>query len=518
MNGSFFKRMLKLKAVFAAILVLSVGFACFAAEEKVAVEENNAAVALEKQSQSRRYKNVEENNTAVDLEKQLLLAMSSTDYQVTPGDIYQLDFIAGGSHVSYKMIVDSNCSIKVANLGIINGENKTFVQLKKEVEAIINKNYPLNACQFTILKTSIFSITVKGAVNVARKEEAWALTRLSEIYERNATEFSSKRNVTVVSKNYGTKNYDLFLTERYGDFSQDPYVRPGDIVILNEKEFEVTVAGAVERPGSYELKKGETLKDLIDVYGNGFLNRADKERIEITHFLDIEESASEKEYVSEEAFNNNKLLMDKDVVTVYSFMDLHGIFFIEGAIAVSQNDTQLVSSNRRAVTFEKNEDYAYVLRAYKDLFSESADLKNAYILRGKDVIKMDLEEVLYNVKYMANLVPEKNDVLMVPFSQPFVTVAGAVNNPGRYPYIPDRDWNYYIGLAGGFDKTKNSANMVTIRDKNNKHMSKSSKITPETTITAQTNAFTYYFGIYAPIVTTVLGVVSTGLTLYVATK
>ena len=107
---------------------------------------------------------------------------------------------------------------------------------------------------------------------------------------------------------------------------------------------------------------------------------------------------------------------------------------------------------------------------------------------------------------------------MVPFEQSFVTVAGAVQVPGRYPYIPDRTWDYYIGLAGGFDKNRNAGDMIKITDKNNKKYSKKNFITPESTITAETTAFTFYFNKYAPIITTVLSAITTTISIIAITK
>ena len=107
---------------------------------------------------------------------------------------------------------------------------------------------------------------------------------------------------------------------------------------------------------------------------------------------------------------------------------------------------------------------------------------------------------------------------MVPFEQSFVTVAGAVQVPGRYPYIPDRTWDYYVGLAGGFDKNKNSRDIIKITDKHNKKYSKKEYISPESTITAETTAFTFYFSKYAPVITTVLTAISTTISIIAVTS
>lgn len=110
------------------------------------------------------------------------------------------------------------------------------------------------------------------------------------------------------------------------------------------------------------------------------------------------------------------------------------------------------------------------------------------------------------------------DKLVIPFRQLFVSVSEAVVNPGRYPYIPDRDWEYYVGLAGGFLSTRNSFNAVSIKDVNGAEKTKADPIMPETTITALSNSFTYYFGIYAPVATTILSCITSIFTIIAVTR
>ena len=56
--------------------------------------------------------------------------------------------------------------------------------------------------------------------------------------------------------------------------ADDPYLRPGDVVTLFKADRTVTLAGAVYRPGTYQLLPGETLKNLIDFYGSGLTDTA----------------------------------------------------------------------------------------------------------------------------------------------------------------------------------------------------------------------------------------------------
>ena len=84
-----------------------------------------------------------------------------------------------------------------------------------------------------------------------------------------------------------------------------------------------------------------------------------------------------------------------------------------------------------------------------------------------------------------------------------------MQSPGKFPYIPDRDYLYYVNLAGGFDPEKNVNQKVTINDMHGLRKNKGDPILPEYTIIAENNSFTYYFTKYAPIFTTMLSLVTT---------
>jgi hypothetical protein len=151
-------------------------------------------------------------------------------------------------------------------------------------------------------------------------------------------------------------------------------------------------------------------------------------------------------------------------------------------------------------------------------FTAISDTQNAYLIRGDERIPLNINPMLYDSGYRSRYFVERNDTLIIPFRQYFVTVAGAVAVPGRYPYIPDREWDYYVALAGGFVREQNSFESVTIKDISGKKMKKADAILPETIITAKTNAGLYYFNQYAPVVTTILSLFTTIFSIYSASR
>jgi protein involved in polysaccharide export with SLBB domain len=493
----------------------------------------------------------------------VMLARSSVDYRVTQGDIYTLVYAAGVNQITYVINVDASYRIRVSNMGIVNGAGKTFLQLRNEIETIVANNYPMSGVQLILTQPATFRVIVKGEVLAAGEIYAWALSRLSslvmmselnsnsqvqnrdqnqlqaqnqgqnqaqnqgqnqnqaqgqtwsQIYANNSsnllTNFSSLRDITVKSSNGQTVTYDLFRARRLGDLSQDPYLRPGDEITFNRVKRAVMITGEVERPGVYQLLDGENIKELLEFYGNGFTPEADRTRLELTRLINSNDVSGNKIFITESDITDNYALENYDIINIPKITQLQPVLFIEGAVINTSNtstEESLAASNRLTVRFNNGETYASLIRRIEGWFYEVSDTQNSYILRDEQRIPINLNLALYDANYRDELLIQENDVLVIPFRQYFVSVAGAVVNPGRYPYIPDRDWEYYIGLAGGFIPDRNANNSITIMDFNGRRMNKTDIITPEATITANTNHFLYYFNQYAPIVTTALTVVT----------
>ncbi|MDR2521466.1 MAG: SLBB domain-containing protein, partial [Spirochaetaceae bacterium] len=371
------------------------------------------------------------------------------------GDMYRLHYSLGvssqgaASSVEIPIIIDSSYRVRVANFGVANADGKTFQQLKRQVEAIVLEAYPLSSVQFTLATPATFMVNIKGEVVSARTIEAWALSRLSDVLILSGqgeaaqsaiaggqaaqsvarasvlTDFASIRDVAVQPAAGEKKIYDLFTATRTGDFSQNPYMRPGDTITVSRLSRKITISGAVERPGTYQLLDGENLKELISYYGGGYTLFADKASIELVRYSKNQASRSELIKMSDAEVNAGYELLDHDVITVRPLTNMYPAITIESA------------------------------------------------------------------------------------STYYVTVAGSVRAPGRYPYAPNRNWRYYIALAGGFIKGQNAFEAVAINNLDGKRMNKKSVILPETVITASTNDPLFYWNQYAPVVTTVLSIMTT---------
>jgi hypothetical protein len=186
---------------------------------------------------------------------------------------------------------------------------------------------------------------------------------------------------------------------------------------------------------------------------------------------------------------------------------------VEGAILSAAEAADLTVSTKLTVPFNPGEYYSTLVRRNSGWFSAVSDTRNAYIVRGSEHLPINLNPLLYDTSFHQEVLLEADDVLVIPFRQYFVTVSGAVLHPGRYPYIPDREWDYYVALAGGLVAEKNTREAVKIVDITGRKVAKGEVITPEAIITAETNRALYYINQFAPLVTTFLTTATTIITI-----
>ena len=194
--------------------------------------------------------------------ERLQLAISTEDYPVTPGDIYRFTFTTAGNLISNEFIVESNYSVNLGALGSISVKGMSFPQLKRTIEQLIVEGYPRSIPSVTMISTGTFKVPVVGEIPETRYVMAWGLSRLNEVLEGTLGKHSSIRNVKVVSSNGTSIVYDIWMARYKGELSQNPYVQPGDRVEIFRVEKEVSISGEVYRPGVYQLKENESLRDI----------------------------------------------------------------------------------------------------------------------------------------------------------------------------------------------------------------------------------------------------------------
>ena len=447
-------------------------------------------------------------------------AMANPDYRVLPGDIYQLGYTIGQTAVTYQIAVDASGIIRVSNLGSVNTNGKTFLAVKRQVEALVSQNYPLSVVQFVLVSPSSFTIIVKGEVVKTTEVKAWGLMRASQAITGLLTDFASNRYLSITGSSGKTTDYDLFKAIRDGDLRQDPYLSPGDVISIPRVKRRVTLSGAVERPGVYELDDGETLNQLIERYGNGYIAGAgvDKTQVRVVRIKDDGAAIPDTFFVDLDKEDEAFSLLHKDTVYVEKRQVLQTNIYIEVPATASGSGQPLGKTKIISIAFVPEDNFVSLIRQNMQLFTAAvtADTSSAYIFRQGKQLPVNLNKILFDAAYNEHIPIEPGDRLIVPEIEQTVTVNGAVTRPGAYPYTPGRKADFYIALAGGFDYQRNTGGAIVIRDVYGKKLAKNDIIGPNTIITARSNAFMYNFNIYVPLISvtaTVLSIITTILAL-----
>jgi protein involved in polysaccharide export with SLBB domain len=360
--------------------------------------------------------------------------------------------------------------------------------------------------------------TITGEVSPAGNRRLDVLTRLSSLLT-DLTAKASSRLVTVTSGTGEPTTYDLFQSRRFGDLTQDPYIRPGDKILVQPAGRIVTLSGEVFRPGTYELLPGEELASLVEYYGDGFTLGADPSRVRLSR---IHTEIAGETRIFPYTENTGMTLEDRDVVSIGNKVITRPVVFFEGALSqatarVEETTAAVEGTSKLEYPFYEGETLGNAVRVNTARFMASSDLANAYIIREGKHIPMDLGRYIYYNDFSQDLELVNGDIILIPFRQYFVLVAGAVKLPGRYPYVPDRLSDYYINLAGGRDELQNNGRGIKITDMNNRRLKADAMIEPETMIYVPINRFTVFFNQYGPIVTTILSIITTLLSVLAIT-
>lgn len=424
-----------------------------------------------------------------EIQQRLQLAISSEEYPVTPGDVYRLSYNQANAQVVQDILVESNYLINMKVFGSVNAAGMTFIALKPMVEKAVAAAYPRSMPSLAILSLGIFQVYLKGELPQSQTVVAWGLSRLSEIVEPRRGPFASLRDIRVVSKDGTEKVYDLFKAARLGTAGQDPFVKPGDTIVLSRSQRRVRIAGEVRRPGTYDLVAAEQLRELVEFYGGGLTENADTSRVR------IERMAGDRArivYTSlADASPQGAALENGDIVTIAALSASLPVVSFEGAVAPPAVGTETASAaeasaagvtpeyRRIAYTFKEGEMLSDAFRAIRGSIAPLADLSSVSVLRAgvAQPIVVDARELLEKSVSPADMVLKSNDRIVIPYLRFSVFVSGAVEDPGTYPYAPGRTWHYYVTLAGG--STQDAPDKVYVTDVSGKMRDQDEVIQPE---------------------------------------
>lgn len=209
---------------------------------------------------------------------------SNRDYILGPGDSIRAYIWGDPVDImelkgQYKIKVDSTGNLYFPGVGIVSVTGKSVEEVQDIIIAGLKEKYRQFNLELVVSEFKTFSISVSGMVNRPGQINCNALTSLTNALglAGGIDKSGSLRNIEV-KRNGKVLNFDLYDLLIKGDGEITSFlIKQGDVIYVNPIGDVAAIRGSVKRPGIYEVKNGETVKDLLYFSGGKQLSTLDRD-------------------------------------------------------------------------------------------------------------------------------------------------------------------------------------------------------------------------------------------------
>lgn len=196
-------------------------------------------------------------------------------------------------------------------------------------------NYQLEIGDVLYIPRSTVEVTILGEVRQQGVYELKRGVRLSDLIAKAGGLLDTAERKAVHTSGPETKSIDLDKIFAGGSDS-NPILKDGDTVYINKATYQVTVMGAVNKPGSYPWFEGLTLAEVIAQAGN-VVEMGNMEAINIVSRDGSVASYNLKDYIEDGILKANPTLRAGDLVIVSTVRAIDWefiFFFVRGLNAI----------------------------------------------------------------------------------------------------------------------------------------------------------------------------------------
>ena len=426
-----------------------------------------------------------------------------SSYTLGPGDILTVNFY-GANVQNIEAVVSREGKIILPLLGPVNLLGMTFGQASKYLENKVKTELIGTEANLSIKEVRSISVYLLGE---AYKPGRYVLSGLSTITNAlfvsgGVSEMGSLRNIQLKRNNKIVTTYDFYDFLLGGSLEFDLRLEDGDVIFIPFIEDSVTVGGAFKRPHRYEIKKGETLNDVIMLAGGFNSNVMSDSKIELSR---IDRDAFKRVILPLSMKDDNLVkIYDGDVINISSTsglepqtIKLSGEINKPGEYSIQPGD-RIIDIIDRAGGYT---DQAYaqggiylretVAESQKIAFERSADeLENTIVdIISKDAISeiteftlmplsalierlrreeplgrmvVELDYLKLKTNPVANFSVKDGDTLYIPKRPNFVSIVGEVLNTTSVSFDPNLGVEEYVELAGGLNDSADEDRIFVI--------------------------------------------------------
>ena len=388
------------------------------------------------------------------------------NYPLSAGDEVLID-VWGDSELNLKLTLSPEGTIIIPNVGpvalsgltIEEAENRIKQELGKIMWNLVDGKEPNTFVSVGLGKIRSIKVNIVGE---AVAPGTYTLSSLASLFNAlyaagGVNDIGSLRNIRVYRNNKEIANLDVYDYLLNGKYDTNIRLEDNDMIIIEPYEQLVNTHGKIKRNRTFELRKGETLEDLLKMAG-GFTGDAFTEDVTIKR-----KSGSRYQIatVIAEEFPTF-VLQDGDSLLVDSVIPFY------------DNRITITGSVWRPGEYELSPK----VHTVKQLIKQAAGLKGdefigrAHLTRlnpdfTSTVIAIDIQGIMNGE--IPDMELQKEDKLYIPslfeLREPYtVKVGGAVNNPDTViPFSKNMTVEDAIILAGGLQESASTINVEVAR-------------------------------------------------------
>ena len=383
------------------------------------------------------------------------------DYILGPGDKLFID-IFGESEAYYQVEVSPEGYALLENIGPVNLSGLSLEIAKKRLQNNLKKVYTGITTGKTSINISLgipraIRINIAGEVQLPGTYNFSAFNTLyNAIYVAGGiTEDANLRAIKLYRDNKLVSEVDVYEFLTTGKTNNNIRLENGDLILVDTYKNRVTIKGNVIKPGRFESKEGESLKNLID-YAGGFKENAYKKSVKITRIFDdklkiVDVNSDQFDFFipkSGDIIEVDQIVMKyENRLLIKGSVYKPGVFSFQDGMTVK--DLIIKAEGLKPDTyFEK----AYITRTNPDYSTKTIPFNLTNQINGSEnPIGLQQDDVV--------LISSINDLR----EDEYLEISGEVNMPGIFPYSSNLSLNDLIILAGGLRKNATLKNIEISR-------------------------------------------------------
>ena len=379
------------------------------------------------------------------------------NYTIGPGDMVTIN-IWGASQQTIEGEVSSDGYIVVESVGPIKLAGLSVERAKSVLRNKLGQYYSDCSIDLSLSETRSIQVQVMGEVKVPGTYPLSSLsTAFNALYMAGGiSKIGTLRDIKVYRGGKNISNIDVYDYILNGNSRGDIRLEDNDVIVVGAYDCLVQIKGNVKRPMWYEMKKSETVKDLL-TYAGSFTGNAYTKNVRLTRKAGEEYSI----HTIDEFQMGSFAMADEDMIEVDSIR------------ARFSNKVEVRGAAKRPGLFElggKIQSVRELLLAAEGL-SEDAYEGRAIMHRENDdltlrMINVDIHGIIAGTT--SDIPLKKNDVLYIPsktdmLGERIIDVKGEVAYPGQYPFADNTTIQDIILQTGGLTEAGSLARVDIFR-------------------------------------------------------